>query len=444
MPKIIAIRREDETKIGELRVGITPKTVAELVSKGYKILVQPRTSPVNGEVKRIFEDSDYKNVGAKISEDISDSDIIFGLKEISVEKILPNKTYIFFSHTHKGQIKNRKMLKNLVEKKATLIDYELITNAQGKRTITSFTTFAGYAGIIDTLWTFGKRLKTLGIESSFTKVSQTITHSNLEFSKQQIKEAAEIIAQNGTPKELPPIICAFAGNGGVSKGAQEILDCLSPEKIDFKNLKSVYENGSRKKVYKVVLGISDLYKTKEGSEIENDNFYSAYKQQPERFETKVPSYIEFVSVWVNAINWNPKFPRLLTYKDLDIFFTNTKETNLKTIGDISCDPEGSIQCSRETWIDNPVFIFNPKNQVINYGFEGEGLAVMAVTNLPCELPKESSELFSQQLTPYLKQIFEADFSEPWNKLLISDEIKKAIILQNGNFTEKFGYMSEYL
>lgn len=444
MLRIIAIRREDESKVGELRVGITPNTVAELVSKGYKVLVQPRVSPINGDVKRVFEDSEYKKVGAKITEDISKASVIFGLKEIAIKKLLPNKTYLFFSHTHKGQIKNRKMLKSLVEQKATVIDYELITNSHGRRTVTSFTTFAGYAGIIDTLWTFGKRIDTLGIENPFTKISQTITHSDLEFSKKQIKEVGKFIAENGTPKELPPVICAFAGNGGVSRGAQEVFDCLRPERIHLKDIKSVYENGSRNKFYKVVLGISDLYKTKDGSEIPHDNFYSVYKRHPERFETRVPDYIDFVSIWVNGINWNSHFPRLLTYEDLNKLFTSSKETNLKTIGDITCDPEGSIQCSRETWINDPVFIFNPKTQAIDYGFKGEGLSVMAVTNLPCELPKDASELFSQQLTPYLEQIFEADFSKPLNELEMPDEVKKAVILQRGNFTEKFEYMSEYL
>ncbi|KAA3599256.1 MAG: hypothetical protein DWQ06_10065 [Calditrichaeota bacterium] len=444
MPKTIAIRREDETKVGELRVGITPKTVSELVSKGYEFLVQPRLSPINGEVKRIFEDAEYEKAGAKISEDISKAEVIFGLKEISIEKILPNKTYLFFSHTHKGQVKNREMLKDLVKKKSTVIDYELITNSHGRRTVTSFTTFAGYAGIIDTLWTYGKRLETLGLENPFSKISQTITHSNLEFSKNQIKEVGKFITANGTPKELPPVICAFAGNGGVSKGAQEVFDFLKPERIHLKEIKSVYKNGSRNKVYKIVLGISDLYKTKDGSEIPHDNFYSVYKRHPERFETRVPDYIDFISIWVNGINWTPKFPRLLTYEDLKNFFTTSKKTNLKTIGDITCDPEGSIQCSRETWIDDPVFIFNPKNQAIDYGFEGEGLSVMAVTNLPCELPKDASELFSQQLTPYLEQIFDADFSKSFNELDMKDEVKKAMFLQNGSFTEKFKYMSEYL
>ncbi len=133
MKNIIGVLREGLSKKGEKRVAVTPEYAKQIVEWGYKLIVQPAAHPETGENKRAFNDEDYNNAGAEISEDLSPADVIFGLKEIDVDRIFPNKTYLFFSHTHKGQKKNRTMLKTLVENNSTVIDYELIRNDKNVR-----------------------------------------------------------------------------------------------------------------------------------------------------------------------------------------------------------------------------------------------------------------------------------------------------------------------
>ncbi|MCC7429990.1 hypothetical protein IT568_04015 [bacterium] len=442
MAKILALRREDADKVGELRTAITPEAVEKLTKKGFTVLVQPRTSVENGTIKRIFTDENYLQAGATITENISLAPVIFGLKEIKTNFIEQNKTYVFFSHTFKGQKRNLGMLKNLMEKKCTVIDYELITDANGRRKVAPFTKFAGFSGMIDTLHAFGKRLEALGIENDFSAVSQTIEKANLELSRKEVVELGKKIQLNGTSANLPPVVCVFAGNGGVSKGAQEIFDLLSPTEIKISDLQNIFENGSRNKIYKLCLDVTELYKPKNAA-TEKITF-EHYKANPELYESAVPDFINFVSIWVNGVNWSENYPRLLTYENFEQLFTTSFGTTLKAIGDISCDPEGSIQCSQATWIDNPVFIFNPKTKERKFGFAGEGIALMAITNLPCELPTESSIAFNEALAPYVVEIAETDFSQPFEKLTVSEDVKRAMILQKGKLTEKYGYLEKFL
>ncbi|MCH7827076.1 MAG: hypothetical protein IIC75_03725, partial [Bacteroidetes bacterium] len=149
MKNIIGILREGIDKLGEKRTAITPANANQIINWGFKLLIEPAVDPENGEIKRAFKDEDYVKAGIVIKNNLSEANVIFGLKEININKILPDKTYLFFSHTHKGQIKNRYMLKKLVENKNTLIDYELITDNNNRRLITAFTFIAGSAGMVD-------------------------------------------------------------------------------------------------------------------------------------------------------------------------------------------------------------------------------------------------------------------------------------------------------
>ena len=179
MKNIIAIRREDLSKKGEKRVAISPALAKEIVSEGYSLLVQPAFHPDTQTQKRAYSDEAYAEAGAKITEDISEANIVFGLKEIELANILPNKAYFFFSHTHKGQVKNRKMLQACVDRKVSIVDYELIVNEHRQRVITAFTYFAGYAGMIDSIWALGKRFQFKGMEHPFSQIPQSIEKEDL-------------------------------------------------------------------------------------------------------------------------------------------------------------------------------------------------------------------------------------------------------------------------
>jgi alpha-aminoadipic semialdehyde synthase len=247
MKNIIGIMREGRSKRGEKRTAITPSVAKLIVNWGHKLFIQSATHPETGEEKRAFKDSEYRKAGAVISEDLSSTDVIFGLKEIFSSRILPDKAYLFFSHTHKGQIKNRPMLKKLVESKSTLIDYELITNSKNERLITAFTYNAGYAGMVDSLWTLGIRFNLLGIKNEFEAIPQAIEGQDLQSVKSTVRKVALKIEREGTPKQIQPIIICFLGRGKTAFGAREIFNLLPHQDITITEVEDVLKNGNKKK-----------------------------------------------------------------------------------------------------------------------------------------------------------------------------------------------------
>ena len=213
----IAIRREDLSKKGEQRVAISPKEAKSLVAAGVSVTVQPACHPETNERKRAFLDESYQEAGAAIAENIDEAAIIFGLKEIESRFIQPDKTYLFFSHTHKGQVKNRGMLQKLIDQRATAIDYELITDDQGLRLVTAFTYFAGYAGMVDSLWTLGQRWKSQGIDTPLSSIRQSVAYEGgMEEAKASLRKAGKAIKDHGLPDSVPPLITVILGKGKTS------------------------------------------------------------------------------------------------------------------------------------------------------------------------------------------------------------------------------------
>ncbi len=450
MKNIIGIFREGISKRGEKRVAITPEVAKYFIDWKHQLLVQSRFNPKNGEIKRAFDDQDYSKIGAKISEDLSEANVIFGLKEIDIHRIIPEKAYLFFSHTHKGQIKNRAMLRELVDKKATIIDYELIRDEKHHRLITAFTYNAGYAGMVDSLWTLGKRLKSEEIENPFEKIPQAVDGIDLHSIRELIAKVGKKIENHGTPKEIPPIITVFLGKGKTSKGAQDIYDILPTEEITIDKLKEVYIHGSRKKVYKLVLRTSEMYRPMSLDSQEFEGFESLNKREKDHhyivnsnlYESNLDEIIPYTTVLMNCITWSPQFPRLLTNQMMKNIYRMNK--CLQVIGDITCDPNGSIEFSKETWIDNPVYIYDPTGETQREGFVGKGIAVMAVTNLPCEFSADASCQFSNDLEPFLKPIAEANYKKSFEESNLPEEIKRAVIMWHGEFTDEFFYMRSFL
>lgn len=450
MKNIIGIMREGISKRGEKRVAITPHYAKEITNLGHRLIIQSAKHPKTGELKRAFPDSDYKKAGAEISEDLSSAKVVFGLKEIHHTRILPDKAYYFFSHTHKGQIKNRLMLKTLVENRATLIDYELIRDDRDNRLITAFTYNAGYAGMVDTLWTLGKRIKMYGISNPFEDVPQAVEGQDLLRVKNILKRVAHKIEHTGTPKNIPPIIVCFLGKGKTAFGAREIFDILPHENILLNELKKTFNEGSRKKIYALQLGPEEIYrlnKTHTESSVVFDKMLIRDKRQfyfehPDYFESNLDQVLPYITVLMNCIAWSPQYPRSVTKALLKKIYSQYK--TLIAIGDITCDPNGSIEFSKETWIDDPVYIYNPETGEIKNGFDGDGVAVMAVTNLPCEFSSDASSQFSDDVSPFIKSIVSANYKENIRESNLPEEIKRAIILWKGKFTSDFEYMMEFI
>jgi len=432
----IGIRREDKNQ-WERRVPLIPSHVGTLIKKYLlEIWVQPSSI-------RIFPDRDYDLQGAKVEEDLSPCSIVLAVKEIPVHFFQPQKVYIFFSHTIKGQAYNMPMLKRMVELGCTLIDYERIVDDQGRRLL-FFGKQAGQAGMIDTLWSLGQRLVQLGIENPFSSLRQAHQYQSLVEAKEEIKKVGWQIYNHGLDASLVPLICGFAGYGHVSHGAQEIFDLLPFEEVSPSHLQQFFENKqyTASKVYKTVFKEEDMVAPVAlGQKFELQDYY----HHPQKYKSIFERYLPFLTILINCIYWTPRYPRFVTKKFLKNLWQSEVNPRLKVIGDISCDVEGSIECTlHSTTPGQPVFTYDPLLGKAIAGVQGRGVVVMAVDNLPAEISLESSIFFSHALMPFIPAIAQADYSQPFPSLSLPAPIKKAVILYRGQFTPDYQYMKKFI
>ncbi|MBN2616324.1 MAG: hypothetical protein JXR71_11590 [Bacteroidales bacterium] len=429
----IGIRYEDKYLM-ERRVALVPAHVKVLREKGFEIEVVPSD-------KRVFKDQEYVAAGAVLKEAPLSADIILGVKEMPIDYFEAGKTYIFFSHTIKGQEYNMPLLQNMIDRKASLIDYERIVDEQGRRLI-FFGRFAGLAGTINSLWSLGQRMKVKGVSSPFERLQQTHHYDSLEEAKAVISGIGKEIAANGLPEELTPLVIGVTGNGNVSKGAQEILQLLPVKEIEPGDLASLRAEGNydAHTVYKVIFEEPDLVECMDSSQPFN---LQEYYDEPEKYRSVFDQYIPQLTVLMNCMYWDDRYPRIVTREYLK---NNWNESfNLKVIGDVTCDPEGSVEITFEgTKIVDPVFTYDPDNDTHQMGFEGKGILVMAVEILPSELPRESSLAFSEALIPFLPDLAEADLNVPFEQLDIPAPLKRAMILHHGQLTPDYEYLQQYL
>jgi alpha-aminoadipic semialdehyde synthase len=419
----------------ERRVAITPKLAKKLIQEqGLEILVEKSE-------KRIFKREEFEAAGAKMVTDLSPAPVIFGVKEMPNDFFEEGKTYMFFSHVIKGQSYNMPMLKKMIEKKVTLIEYEKVVDEMGRRLI-FFGRFAGLAGMINSLWSLGQRLKVQGTETPFTKIRQSHTYNSLEEARQVISEVGQEIINNGLPSELTPLTIGFTGYGNVSNGAQEIAALLPIKEVSpAELLKLSKKKLPRNVLYKIVFKESDISKHK-GVNIEFD--LDDYYAHPENYENNFEQYVPHLSILMNCMYWDDRYPRIITKDYLEKLFSQGTP-KLTVIGDITCDANGSIECLHKgTEIQDPVFVYDPFKRKPTMGFKGTGLLMMAVDILPSELPRESSIGFSNALFRYIKAIATADYKQDFDKLDLPAPIKKATILHKGELTPDFQYISKYL
>jgi len=435
MKQIIGIRHEDKYLM-ERRVPLIPFHIHKLI-KDHGLEIQVQSSP-----KRIFGDEEFKNAGAEIVDNLGRSQVIFGVKEMPNDFFEPEKTYIFFSHVIKGQPYNMPMLKKMMELKCNLIDYERVINDAGQRLI-FFGRFAGLAGMINSLWSLGQRLKVQGIKTPFLKISQAQHYNSLEEARAVISAVGQEIVENGLPDELSPLVIGFTGYGNVSNGAQEIAALLPVKEILVEELQSLNErdNLPANVVYKVVFKEEHIVKTaNEEDEFELYDYYN----HPEKYESQFEQYIPHMTILMNCMYWDDRYPRIVTKDYLEVLF-GKGEPKLKVIGDVTCDADGSIECTHKgTEIEDPVFVYHPFNREPVMGFEGDGILIMAVDILPSELPRESSIAFSNALWKYVKKIADADYNLPFEELDLPRPIKRGMILYNGELTEEYKYIKGYL
>lgn len=429
----LGIRREDKSR-WERRSPLSPDQVRELVREGLPVIVQP--SPI-----RVFSDDEFRLAGATLDEDLSGCNVVLGVKEMPVELFRDRGAYAFFSHTIKGQAHNMGMLKALMEKRCHLIDYETVVDDAGRRLI-FFGRFAGMAGMLDSLWAFGRRLEHEGVRTPFAELRPAFQYHTLDEAKDAIRALGSWIAAEGLPGEVAPLIVGFTGYGNVSMGAQEILSLLPVHELAPGDLAAGATSASRNRVVKVVLKEVDTCVPRDPASSFDLKHYFA---NPGLYTGRYMDYIPYFSILMNCIFWTPESPRVLRREDVREMFGAGKTPRLKVVGDISCDIEGGVEITlKATGQDDPVYTYDAARDEIRPGVGGHGPVVMAVDNLPCELPRESSMEFGKALMPFASAMARADYTASLEQLDLPPEIKRALILHHGDLTPGYRYMSAFL
>jgi hypothetical protein len=290
----------------------------------------------------------------------------------------------------------------------------------------------------------GKRLSWERIPNPFEQIKNAYKYENLAEAKEEISEVGRKIKTEGLDKSLVPLICGIAGYGNVSHGVQEILDLLPIKEIKPDEIFNLVKSSdySINHVYKVVF--------KEEHMVEPISFKDRfelkdYYDHPEKYRSKFETYIPHLTVLANCIYWDNRYPRLVTKKYLRQLFSNEKRPNLRVIGDISCDIEGSVECNLKwTQPDHPIYVYDPFEDKAIDGYEGTGPVVLAVDNLPCEISQEASMYFSQVLKPFLPEIARADFSVDFDRCNLPSPIKNAVIAYHGELTPNYQYIQNFL
>ncbi len=433
--KSIFIRAEDKNA-WERRAPLVPEDVKEILAgTNGRALVEQSS-------KRIFPEEEYIRAGARVCDDMDRGDIIVGVKEIPVEKLLDDKVYLFFSHVIKGQKANMPMLKRILDGGSTLIDYEKICDDRGRRLI-YFGPFAGDAGAIDILWLMGQYWRRQGKRTPLADLRQANRFPSVKEARASVREIGARIRNDGLPEEIAPLVIGILGYGNVAGGARRILDCLPVEHVRPENLKRVIGGGGAdpRKVYVTVFKEKHLAKHTHGRPFSLEDYY----RHPENYVSRFDDHLPYITILVNAIYWDSRYPRFVTWDLLQKMFSNGHKPRLSGIADISCDVEGSIECNVKTTDSGmPAYRCDPISRSIRDGHEGDGIVVLAVDNLPCELPNDSSVFFSNQLKPFIPNIATADYEAPLEKSGLDPEILNAVIAYQGELTPSYRYLNRYI
>ena len=397
----IGILREEKVKTDK-RVPFSPDQ-CQFIEEKFNVKIYCQSSKI-----RCYSDKEYKNKNIEVLEDISRCDIFFGVKEIDEKKIISGKKYFFFSHTIKEQPYNRNMINKIIEEKVTLIDYECIRDEKGKRLV-AFGKTAGIVGAYNAILGYGEKIKKYKLERCFQ-------FKNYQTLKREIKKI-----------KLPKMKIVVLGNGKVAKGCIEMLKQFNIVEINSSQLK---EEEFQYPVF-CQLTAKNYYTRNDNNNFSKKIFYNNPAEHKSNFE----QYFESIDILINATYWNERIPRIFTLKQIKL-----KNFKIKLIADISCDIKGLIPCTlKSTTIKSPFYDYNPiKNQIVKEFKSNNNITVMAIDNLPSELPIDSSIDFGNQLIKYvIKPLLLKNHK---NK----KRINNATITKNGKLTKEYLYLKRFI
>ena len=396
----IGIIREEKTP-EDNRVPLTPSQCRTLMEEHSNIWVAVQPSAT-----RCYTDDEYRYQGIAVRENLSDCDLLLGVKEIPPHLLIPEKTYMIFSHTIKKQPHNKKLLRAILEKKIRLIDYECLKDEGGKRII-AFGRWAGIVGAYDTIRTIGLRTGRFDLRSMYQ------CHNFAEAQREMAK------------LDLPPWKIVLSGDGRVSEGAAFMLDMMKIKKVDPHSF--LYKE--HHEIVYTQLHSKDMFHC-EG----HDEFDPAhYHQHPELYRSSFYPFTKAADVFINGIYWDKRIPAFFSKEQM-----SEKDFKIKVIGDITCDiaPDSSVPSTiRSTIIAEPIFGYDPLTGTECEPFQPGSIDVMAIDNLPNELPRDASEDFGNML---LSRVLWRLLKE-W-----STTINKATIALEGRLNEPYSYLQDYV
>lgn len=446
--KVMAIRREDQS-LWERRAPLAPQHVRKLIKEGVKVLVQPSN-------RRAYPMQAYANAGAIIKEDISEASVVFGVKQVPIDSLQRDTTFVFFSHTIKAQPDNMDLLDACLEKNVRLVDYEKMCDESGQRLV-AFGKYAGIAGQIDILNGLGLRLLALGHHTPFMHIGPAHNYRNSSHARQAIRDAGYEISLGMMPQSIGPMTFVFTGSGNVSQGAQEIFQELPHEYVSPSMLAKVAQHGDTNKLYACEIRRPDQYERKNGGGFDADEF----EEHPERYVSNFAhKFAPYASVIVNGIYWGPNTPRLMKIPDAKSLLTPQSSPwiaedvkgspklphRLVAICDISADPGGSIEFMNDcTSIDEPFCLYDADRNKDTKNFKGPGVLICSIDNMPTQLPREATDFFGGLLLPHVMDILKSDAEQPFEEHEINKigpVISGSVICSNGKLTPKYEYIAK--
>lgn len=395
----IGILREGKTP-PDKRVPLTPTQCAVLLQRYPEVEWVVQKSPI-----RCFVDEEYAKAGMVLVEDVNDCDVLLGVKEVPKSDLIADKTYFYFSHTIKEQPYNRALLQKMMKFNISMVDYETLTQSNGKRLI-GFGRYAGVVGCYNGFLAYGKRTNRYDLKAAH----QCFDRKEME------QEMSKI--------DLPNIKIIVTGNGRVGRGALEIIHALKLKEVS----KEDFISKSFNEPVFVHLNTMDYNARKDGASSSKSDFYT----NPKEYKSTFMQYAQHADIFIAGHFYASGSPYLFTRED-----AKSADFKIRTVADISCDIDGPVASTiRPSTIANPIYGYNPQTEQEDTFDKKEVITVMAVDNLPCELPKDASEDFGNEM---IQHIFPALFGGDKDNV-----IDRATICKNGDLNTPYEYLRGYV
>ena len=382
------------------RVVLTPRACQTVIKNFPEARITVESSKI-----RVFTDQEYEAAGIAVSTDMSQCDVLLGVKEVPIDALIPDKKYFFFSHTIKKQPYNRELLQAILDKNIELYDHEVITDQREIRLV-AFGRYAGIVGAYNGIRAFGMRNKSFDLPTAT-----------------ELRDQAELIEHLRQIK-LPAVKILLTGKGRVGNGAKEMLDGMLLREVTVEE----YLNQSYSEAVYCQIDVLDYNRRKDGNVLDENDFF----QNAEEYESTFMRFARVTDLYMAGHFYGDGAPYLFTRED-----AKSPDFNIDLVADISCDVDGPVASTiRASSIEEPVYGYDP-NKEAEVDFEDpEAIGVMAVDNLPAELPRDSSRGFAEA---FVKHVIPAFYNDDQDGIL-----ERALMTQNGKLTQRYAYLQDYV